>query len=188
MKSQGPVLAVLAAVLAASAAGGCNSAPAGTRRSLGHVSYELAFRTAREVMGQYFSVAHSSGREGVIRSRPSFVEPKRRGLSGPKPDRQVATMVLRREGRLVIAYMAVAVQQQGSEAVAMMGRHEANYGGTANLTPAELEGATTPEQTQLWRTVRYDHALQKKILDQLVRALDPTAAPRGEGDTQEKTQ
>ena len=184
----GRLALVLAAALGAVVPVGCNSAPLGTRRSLGHVSYELAFTTAREVMRQYFSLAYSSGREGVIRSRPRLVESNRHGLSGPTPARQVATLVLRREGRLVTAYLAVAVQQQASEAIAMLGRRDENYSGTANLTPAELEGATTAEQRQLWRTVRYDHALQRKILDQLVGALAPAAPVTGEGSTQEKTQ
>ena len=176
----------LAVMLAAVAVGGCNSTPAGAKRSLGHVGYDPAFTAARDVMGQYFSLAHSSRPDGVIRSRPRFIESGRHGLSSPRPARQVATLILRRKGRLITAYLAVAVQQQSSDVFRMMGRRDENYSGVANETPADLEAATTTRQRQLWRTVRYDHALQRRILDQLARALGPPPR-REETATQEKT-
>lgn len=168
----------LAAALAAIAVGGCNSTPAGAKRSLGYVGYDRAFTTARKVMSQYFSLAHSNRTDGMICSRPRFVESGRNGLGGSRPARQVATLVIRRSGRLITAYLAVAVQQQSSDVFRMMGRREENYSGVANETPADLEAATTMRQRQLWRTVRYDHELQRKILDQLAQALGPP--PQGE--------
>jgi len=141
-----------AACMTAGILGGC-AQPIGRARPLGEVSYEAAFATAREVMAQYFARADR--------------------LLGGSPARQVATMRLRRDGRQVVAHLAVAVQRPGSAAHRQMRMNVDNYSSVPNQTPAQVEAATTPGQNESWRTDRYDRVMEQKILTQLHRSLHP---------------
>ena len=161
----------LCAVAAASASIACNSMPPGTRRVLGPTTYDNAFSTAREVMGRYFPIAESDRKKGVIKSRPRLVEAARFRVSSPVSARQTATLRLRRDGRYVVAFLAVAIYRQGGRFHRMEGPGEENYRARPGRTPAELEGATTYEQNQAWQFLRHDHVLQRTILDELASQL-----------------
>ena len=161
-----------AACMTAGLLGGC-AQPIGRARPLGEVSYEAAFATAREVMAQYFSIESADPQTGVIRSRPKPIRARADRLLGGSPARQVATMRLRRDGRQVVAHLAVAVQRPGSAAHRQMRMNADNYSSVPNQTPAQVEAATTPDQNESWRTDKYDRVMEQKILTQIHRSLHP---------------
>ena len=173
-------IVILACVCGAFAAG-CNSAMPGTTRRFGSVGYDQVFSAARDVMGQYFSLEKVDRGRGLMRSRPRLVEAGRHGLVRRSPARQVATLRVRRDGPHVVVLVSVAVQQRSSAAYRIMQSDEENYSGVPNRTPAEIDAATTPEQNQAWQAVRYDHSLERTILDQIGAALraarQPASAP-----------
>ena len=174
----GGMVAAVAA-LCVTGACGCASQQPGTQMTLGPVSYDKAFSTARTVMAQYFRVddAETDADTGRIRTLPTFLESARFSVSDSPPDRQLADLTLRRDGSHVIATLAVAVQRQGSGAYATFRGRQENYSGMPNQTPADLEGATTPRQNDTWETYRYDRLLEHTILrdlDRLLRPIDKT--------------
>lgn len=162
----------VAACMAAGLLVGCTE-PIGRARSLGEVGYQPAFATAREVLAQYYSIESADPQTGVIRSRPKPVQARAERIVGKSDARQVATMRLRRDGREVIAHLAVAIQRQGSTIHRQMRMDADNYSSVPNQTPAEVEGATTPEQNESWRTDKYDRVMEQTILNQLYRAMHP---------------
>jgi len=145
----------------------------GRSRPLGEVSYGTAFATARDVMAQYYSIESSDASTGEIVSRPKRVDAGRDRLLGGSPARQVARLRLRREGKGVVAHLAVAVQRQGSAVYRQHSGIDETYSSVPNQTPAEADAATTPEQNEAWRTVKHDRALEQRILGQIHRALHP---------------
>jgi hypothetical protein len=166
-----------AAILAAAVLPGC-AEPEGATRMLGAVAYQDAFLAANEVMSQYYTVASAKLDSGEIKSAPKFV-PAGGGDSDQffpaSPTRQVATIRLRRAGGEVEAWASVAVQRQTSEAQRQLARQEAAYDTSAGKTPAELEAATTAEQNQGWRTERYAHDIEFKMLNDLYDRLHKSA-------------
>jgi hypothetical protein len=152
---------------------GCTEAAPGSRRVLGRVDYQHAFDTSREVMSQFFSVEEADARSGRIRSRPRPVEEGRYRITSPMPARQIATLQLWREGELVLARVAVLVQRQGSDAYRSFASDQENYRRRPGRTPADLDAATTPEQNEIWQTLRYEHRLERTILEQIARSLAP---------------
>jgi len=142
---------------------------------LGPVAYDKAFSTAQEVVAQYFPVDSADAESGVILSRPVYAEPSRLGATGSAPDRQFAEMTLRADGRYVVATLSVAVQREGSAAYRTFRGRQENYSGMPNQTPADLEGATTPRQNDVWETYRYNRMLERTILRDLDRLLRPPA-------------
>ena len=169
--ARGLVAAVAALCLAGAC--GCASAQPGTQMTLGPVSYDKAFSTARMVMAQYFRVDEADADTGRIRTLPIFIDSARFGVSDSPPDRQLADLTLRRDGQYVVATLAVAVQRQGSEAYRTFQGRQENYSGMPNQTPADLEAATTPRQNDTWETYRYDRLLENTILRDLDRLLRP---------------
>jgi hypothetical protein len=167
---------IVAAALAAGMLVGCNQAMPGRSRALGTVEYSAAFAAAREVLAQYYSVESSDAETGVIQARPKRIDaPNERLLSG-SPAREVATLRLRKEGKAVVAHTTVAVQRQGGPALQTMRGGTDTYSSVPDDTPAEREAATTVEQNESWRTHHYAHAVERKILDDLYRALHPKEA------------
>jgi len=171
MIRNGTVLMVILAGLAA----GCNLPKPGTSRVLGDVSYASAFATAREVMSQHFSISTADAEAGVIEARPKLVEAPAERLLGSSPARQVASLQLRRENGLIVAHASVALQREGSSVHRVSARPGENYDDVPNRTPAEDVAATTPRQNEIWRTERQDRALERRILDQIYKALHPQA-------------
>ena len=174
-------MAILWAVVPLGILAGCNADAGGTRRVLGPVSYDRAFAAGRDVMSQYFSLAEVDSDAGLIKSRPRLVEAGRLRLSSNPPGRQVATLRLRADGEYVVARLTVVVHREGSHIHKYVGERDENYSGVPNRTPAEIDAATTPEQNQAWQAVRYDHSLERTILDQIGAALraarQPASAP-----------
>lgn len=145
----------------------------GRSRTLGEVGYGTAFAAARDVMAQYYSIESSDASTGEIVGRPKRVELRGERLLGGSPARQVASFRLRRDGDQVVAHLAVAVQRQGSAVYRQHSGVDETYSSVPNQTPADTDAATTPEQNDAWRTVKYDRALEQKILGQIHRALHP---------------
>jgi len=159
-------------------AAGCAESLPGTTRSLGPVSYEAAFAAARETLAQYFSIETADPETGTIETRP---KPARKGhkriLSG-SPARKLAKMRIRKDDAGITAYCSVAVERQGSAGYAgQMALTQEPYSSVPNQTPAELDAATTPQQNEIWIVDRYDHALERAILDDLYRRLHPAVKP-----------
>jgi len=48
-----------------------------------------------------------------------------------------------------------------------------NYEGVPNKPPSAREAATTVEQNESWRTQKYDHVIERKILQDLYLSLNP---------------
>jgi len=144
---------------------------------MGQVVYASAFAAAKTVFARHFKVLRADPTSGEIRSRPKRVQAGSERLLGASPARKVAVMSLWREGKVVMANLAIAVQRQG-EAV----QHHRNvaaetYSSVPNQTPAAVQAATTAEQNEDWQTQRYDHALEIQILDELHKRLNPRAEP-----------
>ncbi|HUT01612.1 MAG TPA: hypothetical protein VM031_04100 [Phycisphaerae bacterium] len=160
-------------LVAAFLAGGCNQPTPGSSMPLGQVDYTSAFASARETMAQYFSVESANPVTGEITSRPKAVEAGNERLLGGSPARQVASMRLQQEGKQVVAYATVALQRQGSAALRQIRPGADDYDSVPNQTPAEVEGATTIEQNESWRTQGYAHDVERKMLADLRRAVSP---------------
>jgi hypothetical protein len=144
----------------------------GRSRALGAVDPQLAFTTAKDVIGMYFDVASSDPDKGMIVCRPKPVQDQKERLLGASPTRQLASLQIVSGDGQVSVQVAVAVQQQGSNVYRTMHSND-SYSGVPNQTPAEIEGATTPEQNESWRTVGYAYDTERKILDDLFRRLHP---------------
>jgi len=169
---------LFATCIAAIALAGCPQATPGEKRALGSVDYQLAFDTAQKVLSQYFSVESADRETGLIQSRPKSLDMEKNRLLGGSAARQVAVMRLRRSGDQVVAQVCVEVQTQGGEIHSAMPRTGENYSTVPNETPAQGEAATSAEQNDAWRTDRYAHDLERKILDDLCMALGARAAPQ----------
>ena len=152
---------------------GCASVAPGTRRVLGPVDYDKAFSVSRRILKQHFSLAESDRGRGVLRSRPEWVERSRRLLKPPVPARRIATFRIRPDEPYVVVHLSIALEYRASEAERFVQQDEENYSGAANRTPGQLEAATTPRQNASWRKVRYDHGLERAILEELAEALRP---------------
>ena len=174
--SQGTYL-VIASIVAAGLLGGCGGATPGTSRTLGAVSYESAYAAGREVLSQHFSVLPSDPASGTLTCRPRAADARPGGLIGftPTGRRKTATLRLLREGKKIVAHVAVTVEQQGRPVYRSMPQPGQEYSSVPNLTPAEEEAATTPEQNDAWRTVGRDRALEQVILNDLYRKLNAPA-------------
>ncbi|MBL7134608.1 MAG: hypothetical protein ISS78_10965 [Phycisphaerae bacterium] len=174
-------LAAAAALLAlAAAAGGCNPEAPGSTITLGPVSYDKAFSTARTVLAHYFTLDEVDHEAGRITTLPDFIPPRGFSISDSAPDKQLAELTLYTDGQYVVARLAVPVRRRGSEAARMFGARDENYSGMPGQTPADLEGATTPKQNDVWQTYRYDHMLERRILRELDRLLRPAEqTPKG---------
>jgi hypothetical protein len=164
---------IMTAVVAAGLLGGCNQPLPGSSRQMDTVDYPAAFASAREVMAQYYAIESANVDAGLIQARPKEIDaPKERVLSGSAA-REVASMRLRKEGKGIVAYAAVAVQRQGGNVLRQMRPGTDSYTSVPNQTPAEHEAATTVQQNESWRTLRYAHDVEARILQDLYRSLHP---------------
>ncbi|MFP4356315.1 MAG: hypothetical protein ACLFUJ_14450 [Phycisphaerae bacterium] len=154
---------------------GCGNEMQGTSRQLGDVPLPMAFAASRDVLSDYFSIASAQPDTGLIRCRPKPIDsPSERLLSGARPARHVCTMQLRQEGQTVVGTLSIAIQRQGSEAYQAVRMQEENYGGVPDRTPAQMEGATTPEQNDVWTTTRQDKNLEMRLLGEIRQRLQPS--------------
>jgi len=166
----------VAALLAAAgifACAGCSTASPGSSQSLGTVAYPQAFAAARDTMSQYFSIESSDAATGIIKARPKSIDAPRERLLGKSPARQIATMRIWPRGKEILADMTVAVQRRGDSVYRSMPAPDENYEGVPNKPPSAREAATTIEQNESWRTEKYDHATEHKILQDLYLLLNP---------------
>ncbi len=160
-----PVLLFLAA--------GCEMSQ-GTSRPLGTDNYEVAFATSEEILARYFQLRSSNPNTGVIESAPRLGDEESVRLLSSGPSRRVARMRLRNQDDGVHATLLIEVQQQGNEGFSEMNFNRQNYDGIPRQTPAERQGATTPEQNDLWTTTRRDRGMEVKILGEIRDRLQPT--------------
>jgi hypothetical protein len=156
---------------------GCEVAAPGTTRALGSVDYSQALAKARTVMSQYFSVESADPDSGMIVARPRNLGDEPARVLGAASARQVATMQVQKRGDQVVARACVAVQSLGTDVFRTLPRTGDNYSTVPDETPAQKEAATTAEQNQSWRTERYDHQTERKMLDDLAAALQGSAKP-----------
>ncbi len=161
---------VAVVIIAAALTAGCSVATPGTDKNLGAVGYADAFATGREVMSQYYSVASADVTSGEIRARPKIVDAPSERILSNSPARQVAKLSIRRKDNQVVAHATVALQREGSRVYHV--RSE-SYDEVPNTTPVDELAATTTEQNELWETRDYDHAMERRILDHLYKALHP---------------
>jgi len=168
-------LAILLAASVGVLMTGCNLPAPGTTRSLGEVEYESAFATARETMAQYFAIESADPRTGEIISRPTPITAAPERLLGGSPARHLAKLCVRRKDGTIVAQAAVAFQREGSTIHHVSPRPGENYDGVPTETPADETAATSAQQNEVWRTDRYDHALEHKILTQIYESLHPQA-------------
>lgn len=149
---------------------GCSMTP-GRSRSLGEIDYSAAFAAANEVMAQYYSIESANPRTGVIQARPRDISADNERILGGSPARQLATLRLRTEGESVVAYASVALQRQGAQGLRQF---QESYDSVPNETPAESDAATTADQNDTWTTHSYAHNVERRILQDIHRALNPT--------------
>jgi hypothetical protein len=159
-----PILLLLAA--------GCEMSQ-GTSRPLGTDNYEVAFATSEEVLSRYFELRSSNPNTGVIESAPLPGDAESVRLLSSGPSRRIARMRLRNQEDGVHATLLIEVQQQGSQGFSEMDFNRQNYDGIPRQTPAERQGATTPEQNDLWTTTRRDRGMEVKILGEIRDRLQP---------------
>ncbi len=158
---------------------GCSREMSSSSRILGDVSYGQAFVAGKQVMSSLFPVASADLNSGVIRSRPKSVKLRSErlltrfvGMAG-SPARQIATLKLRRSRGSVIAFASVEVQRQDSAVHRQRGADLENYDSVPNVTPADLEAASSPGQNEVWRTCRRDRTMEEKILSAVYATLNP---------------
>ncbi len=155
------------------AVGGCNMATPGKTRSLGTVDYSSAFLAGRKTMAQFFSVKQADINTGLIEARPDTAKLPGERLLGKSPGRRKASLRIWRQDGQVFARASVAVQREGSAVYRLHTASGENYDQVPNKSPAEEAAATTSRQNQIWKTQSYDHALERKMLENLYRSLHP---------------
>lgn len=146
----------------------------GSSRNMGDASYQQAFATARQVMGQYFSIESANPSTGLIKCKPKRTQAGNERLLGGSPSRQVATMEISQKIGTVVAQVLVLQQRQGASARQQMGYSSERYnynGRPGDETPADLNAATTAKQNQAWENEKSLHNVEIKILDDLYNAL-----------------
>lgn len=167
-------LSMAVTILLGSLLTGCGPMATGTERNLGPVSYPIAYAAARDVMSQHFAIEYSDTDTGVIKSYPKKIGEEKNRLLGSTSAREEATLRLTRSGGDVLARLTIAMQcAEGEAAMTSWTSDKENYSGVANQTPAQMNAATTSEQNDSWRRERYDHTLERKMLDELAKALAP---------------
>ena len=171
-------IALVMALAIAALLAGCSEPVPQTPRDLGMVSQSRAFGEAREVLSQYFSVESADADSGVILSRWRPVEPERgdRVVSSRMDSREQATMKFRNQDGRLVANLSIPVQRLITSSMRQFSPRGDTYSSVPDQTPADVDAATTPDQNDTWRTVRYNHVLERQILDELYRRLHPEAA------------
>jgi hypothetical protein len=137
---------------------------------LGQMPYADAFRAARQVFSQYFSVASADPRTGKIVGRPVMVEAAPERLLAVTPARQVAEMRIREKDGQVYAEVRVQVQRQDVEAFRAM-QPVTVENELPSRTPAQDAGALSGEQNQAWQTTGRDEAKERDILNDLLNQV-----------------
>ncbi|KKK72727.1 hypothetical protein LCGC14_2901000, partial [marine sediment metagenome] len=137
---------------------------------LGQVPYARAYREARAVFNQYFSIASADEESGKIVGRPRATETAPDRLLGVSPARHIAQMRVREKGGQVIVEVRVDIQRQD------VGAYRAMQPITVDndvpiRTPAEESGAVTAGQNQAWTTTGRDEALERTLLSDLLQRL-----------------
>jgi hypothetical protein len=168
---------IFAGLILAAVAGGCSQGMGGTSRSLGDVPYEHALAAGRQVMAQHFPLARIDEGKGLIVSQSVPIAGQR--LVGGATQRQVARLQVRRQGGAASAEAIIEVQQQSSRACLMNGP-QGGFEPSSAQTPAQVEAATTPQQNEMWVTVRRNRPLEARLLEQVYDRLHapPASQPR----------
>jgi hypothetical protein len=180
MNPQGIRRIALASLLALLVAAGCAPQSPGKTRYLGEVPLGTAFEAAQEVLRRHrFAIAERDAAEGVIVSAPKEIDPPPERLLSRSDARQVATVRLRREGPGIAAQVSVALQRRQQNVQRTLRPPGENYDRLPNETPSALEAATTSEQNITWRQQGWARDAELAILNDLYRALNPSAAPAG---------
>lgn len=167
-------LSMLLGLAAAAAVGGCAN-PEWNTQPLGPVAYADAFRAARAVMGQYFSVASADARTGVITTRPKMLEAAADRLLGRTAARQIAAMRVRQAGGEVMVDLRVENQRQDVNAFRQM--QPITVDNEVPSRTSDSGGGITTEQNQAWQTVGRDRTLEATILAQLVGQVQSCLRP-----------
>ena len=170
--------AVVAAMIISGVLGGCVTPQEipGRSRVLGEVKYEDAFAAAKGIISKHFAIASADPDSGEIKCEPKYLTTDRgERILGNSPARQLAVMRVQQSGKLVNVKLSIALQRQGEDVNRVMSPVGDNYSGVPNQTPAQMAGATDPEQNSNWRTERYVHDMETRILDELYTALRPQA-------------
>ena len=182
MNTRTTFLAVVLAV--AAAVGGCKDSSltslmlgevgSGGTRNLGAVDYAAAFGHAREIMAQYgFRLVETDPDKGILRSAPKYVGQRPDRLLGQSDARKVAKMSVRRDGKEVVAYASIVIEQLGTTEEYRFSPADQPYDSVPNQTPAETDGALTPEQNEVWRVTSHARATDEKIIDDHSRRMHP---------------
>lgn len=163
------LIGLLAVVL-----GGCTQELAGTTRGLGSVSYPAAFAAAKDVMVQYaFSIDSADPATGVIRSLPKGFEAGRDRILGGSPARKIAKITVRERGGEVVAVANVTIERQGEAESRRLLVSQQKYNSVPDETPAQVEGATTPEQNEVWHAERQDVTTERGMVEDIYQKLHP---------------
>jgi len=163
---------VFAALLACVFVGCCEPLN-GSKTSLGSVDYNKAFSEARRVMGTFYPVESADVDTGLITCRPEPTTDRSDVLLGVAPMRKLAKLRLTQERGEVKAEASVEVQKQSSATMRGMLPTSDKYSSVPDQTPADLEGATTAEQNEVWLTAHHARDIENKILQDLKASINP---------------
>lgn len=173
--SGGTLCALLTACMVVGGCAAPGSAPAGySSRRVSTVAWADAFDRAREVLAdQGYRLAQADPAEGVLQTRPvpaSPQEARRRSrirFSSPRSLQRVVLVRLARTADSITVYCRVALRERVTEAHRLL-QHSLVASDLPGETPIDREGATTPEQNTVWRTVRRDKVAEQAILEAIL--------------------
>ncbi len=147
----------------------------GTSRSLGDVTYQQAFATAKIVLQQYFPIKEANPNTGIIVTLPQAVDAGNDRILGGSPARQSARMEITQKSGVPFAQVVVIQERQGSAPIREMGyaTERRNYSGNpGDVSPADQGAATTPDQNEAWQIEKSSvPSVEGKILQDLFSKL-----------------
>jgi hypothetical protein len=153
-------------------------ATGGSTRTVNFPNYSQAFGECRMVLGQYYTIEATDQDAGTIVCQPLVLTdgPRDRLLS-TAPTRQRASIQIRQRGAQLTLTCRVELQRQISNIYSQLPQDTGNYSMVPNNTPAEVEGATTPDQNDTWETYGSDVAMEADLLNDIVTRLN-TISPQ----------
>lgn len=152
---------------------GCGQLAPGSQQVLGEYDYAAAFSKAKDIFAQYYSIESADPVTGKIVSRPKYDTSPKNLYS----TRELATLNIDNQGGIITAQLSITVERQTSAAARQMNLYRENYDEVPNKSPAYGEAATTAEQNQSWGFDRYNRALERRILQELILGINPAKAP-----------
>lgn len=151
---------------------GCGQLAPGSQQVLGESDYNDAFVKAKDIFAQYFSIESADPATGKITSRPKY-DMASKSLF---PKRELATLSIDNQGGIILAQLSITVERQTSAASRQMNLYRENYDEVPNKSPAFGEAATSAEQNQSWGFDHFDRALERRILQEMMLAINPNKA------------